>query len=199
MKIITRIRNILFLKKVLIENKDVNWNHLVLYGFGTYKNFSKNSFERNLMAAVLKKLRKDNPYQIKGWAKAEKAYKEYLNKENAIKSFSDLKEGGYLTRISNESPVKGDKLFEYYVNKSWNTREEIPYTIKLSYKSERHNYFNVEDDYYGEGVGEDDYTSYLYATKQEIKDYEEEKDRIAAVEKQIEQKQEEIDKLRDKI
>ena len=197
-KIIPRIKNYFFLRNAL--NKDIEieyWNYFVKLGLKLYSDRKKGGCERNLFAAVIKKYRPKHPYSIQGWWENRKIYEDYFKMPNTIKSIKDVKKNlpVYVTMFRQESVYKGDTPFKYH---TVGTFLKKPFTIKLiSYKKGRfiqegnsNPFFNLDEEWH---------TAFRYATEEEISYYETEKLRVAAVEKEIKQKQEELSKLYSKI
>ena len=183
MKITTHIRNLIFLWR---ENKkqDVNLNlsikHLLSGTKHQYK--SKNSWVRNQVALLIRKIRKEKPYKIQDYSKA----KELYDSREPI-DLSKVKVGSYVVKYSEDCPVKGERWCEYYINFSSGTgvfkvraldkyKDLVDYRGESSYRS-----FN-----------EDWIHCFRFATKEEIeqfkiarKNYKQKKKEIEVLQKQI--------------
>lgn len=195
MNIYNRVRNYRFLKKVLsgkekLARKDRSLN-LIDTLFRVYSKSKKKSCDRNLAAGVVRKIRNKYPYEVKGWAEAEKQYKEYFNLDRAIKSFSDLKEGDYITLYTDTYAGKGYKEFEYWIGNIYDAR--VGTTFKLGECRKDYGYFYISEG--GDVIGIDDITAYLYSTKEEIEVYEAEERRKNKIKDKIEKLNEEVAKL----
>ena len=92
----------------------------------------KNSWVRNQVALLIRKIRKEKPYEIRGFSKA----KEFYDSREPI-DLSKVKEGSYVYKISREEPVRGKRWCEYYINQCG---EEGIYKV---YKKEK-GYFSLE-------------------------------------------------------
>ena len=183
MKITTHIRNLIFLWR---ENKkqDVNLNlsikHLLSGTKHQYK--IKNSWVRNQVALLIRKIRKEKPYKIQDYSKAKGLY----DSREPI-DLSKVKVGSYVVKYSEDCPVKGERWCEYYINFSSGTgvfkvraldkyKDLVDYRGESSYRS-----FN-----------EDWIRCFRFATKEEIEQF-----KIAR--KNYKQKKKEIDTLQKQI
>lgn len=198
MRILTRIKNALFLRRVLkgkVTIKNRQQYETIICCIPVYKSFSKGSKERLLMAAVVKKLRTTFPYETQGWAQAEKMYKEYYQLPRHIK-FKNLKVGDYITRYREDYPVRGYKEHEYYINKEWMLGRTLPVTENITEYDKKHNYYSTDK---GNTVDEENITSYLFATKEEVKQHKREYDIKEAKLKKIDKLQREIRHLQGQL
>ena len=64
-------------------------------------NYERHSFESNLIAGLIKKLRAIAPYQVEDFSGAKKLYEDYFKLPNAIQSIEELND--LLKRVSNRS------------------------------------------------------------------------------------------------
>ena len=187
MKITTHIRNLIFLWR---ENKkqDVNLNlsikHLLSGTKHQYK--IKNSWIRNQVALLIRKIRKEKPYKIQDYSKA----KELYDSRTPI-DLSKVKPGDYVYKISREEPVKGKRWCEYYINFTSGLG-----VFKVGEWNDKWGYFRLEDyrgDYGTYSLDmEDDRKVFRFAIKEEIeqfkiarKNYKQKKKEIEALQKQI--------------
>lgn len=159
---------------------------------GTLSYFDNDQGIRDLLAQILIRWRKREPYRPQ-YRESKKLYEEYFKMEGHIPSFDVLKEGDYLVKFRSEAPVKGERYNEYYTNDGFPNRLG---TYKLGKKDEKYNYFKTEIDYYGEGVSDDFFTSFRYATDEEVKKYDEDIKRYRELEKKIKMISKVLDKIR---
>jgi hypothetical protein len=145
---------------------------------------------RSLVAQILHKWRNRMPYKPQ-FDEAKELYDEYFQMENHIPSFDDLKEGDYVVQFRGEAPVKGDRFAEYWVNGSGFRNEG---TYRLAEKNEKYDYFPFELDN-GDGLSRDFFTSYRYATKEEIKKYKVNLKKFKSLEKEIDAAQKVVQAL----
>ena len=192
MKLTTHIRNLIFLWR---ENKkqDVNLNlsikHLLSGTKHQYK--IKNSWVRNQVAQLIKKIRKIRPYKIQDYSKA----KELYDSRTPI-DLSKVKSGDYVYKISREEPVKGKRYCEYYINQCG---EEGIYKIHKHENFINREYFSLEK-YNGEWnhlttLDEESSRSFRFATKEEIKEFKNRRKEYKQKKKEIEALQKQISKL----
>ena len=183
MKLTTHIRNIIFLwrqrnKTEIPKNADAEV--ILRVTKSTYKR--KNSWVRNQVALLIRKIRKEKPYKIQDYSKA----KELYDSREPI-DLSKVKVGSYVVKYSEDCPVKGERWCEYYINFSSGTgvfkvraldkyKDLVDYRGESSYRS-----FN-----------EDWIRCFRFATKEEIeqfkiarKNYKQKKKEIEALQKQI--------------
>ena len=185
MKLTTHIRNLIFLwrqrdKTGILKNADAEV--ILRVTKNTYKR--KNSWVRNQVALLIRKIRKEKPYKIQDYSKA----KELYDTRTPI-DLSKVKEGSYVYKISREEPVRGKRWCEYYINQCG---EEGIYKV---YKKEKE-YFSLEK-YNGEWnhfttLDEESSRSFRFATKEEIQEFKNRR-------KEYKQKKKEIDKLQKQI
>ena len=191
MKLTTHIRNLIFLWR---ENKkqDVNLNlsikHLLSGTKHQYKR--KNSWVRNQVALLIRKIRKEKPYKIVDYSKA----KELYNSRTPI-DLSKVKPGDYVYKISREEPVKGKHYCEYYINESGTEGVYKIYKWNDGYK-----YWSVEDytgntNTFGNSLDEESFRSFRFATKEEIQEFKNRRKEYKTKKKEIEALQKQITKL----
>ena len=187
MKLTTHIRNIIFLWR---ENKkqDVNLNlsikHLLSGTKHQYKR--KNSWVRNQVAQLIKKIRKVRPYKIVDYSKA----KQFFESQPEPIDFSKVSTGKYVVKHTEEYAVKGKRWCEYYINFTSGTG-----VFKVGKWNDKFESFRLED--YKDGYGycsldTEDSIMFRFATKEEIeqfkiarKNYKQKKKEIEVLQKQI--------------
>jgi len=189
MKLTTHIRNLIFLwrqrnKTEIPKNADAEV--ILRVTKNTYKR--KNSWVRNQVALLIRKIRKEEPYKIQDYSKA----KELYDSRTPI-DLSKVKLGDYVYKISREEPVKGERYCEYFINQCG---EEAIYKIHKHENYSNREYFSLEK-YNGEWnhfttLDEESSRSFRFATKEEIeqfkiarKNYKQKKKEIEALRKQI--------------
>ena len=191
MKITTHIRNLIFLWR---ENKkqDVNLNlsikHLLSGTKHQYK--IKNSWVRNQVALLIRKIRKEKPYKIQDYSKAKELYD---NQPEPI-DFSKVSTGKYVVKYTEEYAVKGKRWCEYYINFTSGTG-----VFKVGEWNDKWGYFRLEDyrgDYGTYSLDmEDDRKVFRFATKEEIKEFKNRRKEYKQKKKEIEALQKQISKL----
>lgn len=188
MKLTTHIRNLIFLwrqrdKTEIPKNADAN-----LFLLATKSNYKrKNSWVRNQVALLIRKIRKEKPYKIQDYSKAKELYDSRVPID-----LSKVKEGSYVYKISREEPVKGKRWCAYYINQCG---EEGIYKV---HKKEKE-YFSLEK-YNGEWnhvtiLDEKSSRSFRFATKEEIQEFKNHRKEYKAKRKEIDKLQEQISKL----
>ena len=187
MKLTTHIRNLIFLWR---ENKkqDVNLNlsikHLLSGTKHQYK--IKNSWVRNQVALLIRKIRKEKPYQVIDYSKAKELY------DNIVPiDLSEVKVGSYVFKFTVEESVKGERWCEYFINETGTVG-----VYKVHKYDESYNYWSLEN-YDGNWnhfttLSKKSLRSFRFATKEEIeqfkiarKNYKQKKKEIEALQKQI--------------
>ena len=184
MKITTHIRNIIFLwienKRKGVPNSKIDLSELV--GRTKYAYKRKNSWIRNQVVLLIRKIRKENPYKIQDYSKA----KELYDSREPI-DLSKVKVGSYVVKYSEDCPVKGERWCEYYINFSSGTdvfkvRALDKYKGLVDYRGES-SYRSFNEDWI---------RCFRFATKEEIeqfkiarKNYKQKKKEIEALQKQI--------------
>lgn len=188
MKLTTHIRNLIFLckqrgKKRIPKNVDVE--AMLKVAKNTYK--KKNSWVRNQIALLIRKIRKEKPYKIKGYSEAKWFYE---NQPEGI-DFSKVKTGSYVVKFTEEYAVKGKRWCEYYINFTSGLG-----LFKVGEWNDKWEYFRLEDyrgDYGSYSIDKYNSIVFRFATKEEVegfksrrKNYKEKKKEIEALQKQIE-------------
>ena len=191
MKLTTHIRNLIFLwrqrnKTEIPKNADAEV--ILRVTKSTYKR--KNSWVRNQVAQLIKKIRKVRPYKIVDYSKA----KELYNSRTPI-DLSKVKPGDYVYKISREEPVKGKHYCEYYINESGTEGVYKIYKWNDGYK-----YWSVEDytgntNTFGNSLDEESSRSFRFATKEEIQEFKNRRKEYKQKKKEIEALQKQISKL----
>ena len=148
----------------------------------------KNSWVRNQVTLLIRKIRKEKPYKIQDYSKA----KELYDSRTPI-DLSKVKVGSYVYKISREVPVKGKRWCEYHINESGT---EGIYKVHKKDNYLKHEYFSLEN-YDGNWnhfttLSKKSLRSFRFATKEEIEQF-----KIAR--KNYKQKKKEIDTLQKQI
>ena len=188
MKLTTHIRNIIFLwrqrKKTEIP-KNADAEVILRVTKSTYKR--KNSWVRNQVALLIRKIRKEKPYKIQDYSKA----KQFFESQPEPIDFSKVSTGKYVVKFTEEYAVKGKRWCEYYI--SFTSGLGV---FKVGEWNDKWGYFRLEDyrgDYGTYSLDmEDDRKVFRFATKEEIqefknrrKEYKQKKKEIEALQKQI--------------
>ena len=189
MKLTTHIRNLIFLwrqrnKTEIPKNADAEV--ILKVTKNTYKR--KNSWVRNQVALLIRKIRKEKPYKVIDYSKAKQFYE---NQPEGI-DFSKVKTGSYVVKFTEEYAVKGKRWCEYYINQCG---EEGIYKV---YKKEK-GYFSLEK-YNGEWnhfttLDEESSRSFRFATKEETQEFKNRRKEYKAKRKEIDKLQQQISKL----
>lgn len=189
MKLTTHIRNLIFLwvenTRKGVPNSKIDLSELV--GRTKYAYKRKNSWVRNQVAQLIRKIRKEKPYIIQDYSKAKEFYE---NQPKGI-DFSKVKEGSYVVKFTEEYAVKGKRWCEYYINFTSGTG-----VFKVGKWNDKWGYFRLEDYRGYDGTYsldmEDDRKVFRFATKEEIeefkiarKNYKQKKKEINTLQKQI--------------
>ena len=186
MKLTTHIKNLIFLwRENRKEKVNLELDAELLLKRTKYAYKRKNSWVRNQVALLIKKLRKEKPYRIQDYSEAKAKY-------DSIEpiDLSKVKVGSYVFKFSREEPVKGKRWCEYYINQCCG--EGI---FKVREYKDKYKYWSVVDYREAEnhcGLEEANIRSYRFATKEEIeefknrqKEYKEKKKQIKILEQQI--------------
>lgn len=187
MKITTHIRNLIFLwrqrnKTGIPKNADAEV--VLRVTKNTYKR--KNSWVRNQVALLVRKIRKEKPYKEIDYSKA----KQFYENQPAPIDFSKIKEGSYVVKFTEEYAVKGKRWCEYYINFTSGTG-----VFKVRKWNDKWGYFRLEDYKGYDGTYSldiEDSIVFRFATKEEIEQF-----KIAR--KNYKQKKKEIDNLQKQI
>ena len=167
MKLTTHIRNIIFLwrqrnKTEIPKNADAEV--ILRVTKNTYKR--KNSWVRNQVALLIRKIRKEKPYKIQDYSKAKQFYE---NQPEPI-DFSKVSTGKYVVKHTEEYAVKGKRWCEYYINFTSGTG-----VFKVGEWNDKWGYFRLEDyrgDYGTYSLDmEDDRKVFRFATKEETEQF----------------------------
>lgn len=187
MKLTTHIRNLIFLwrqrnKTEIPKNADVDLFLLVIKN--TYKR--KNSWVRNQVALLIRKIRKEKPYKIRDYSKAKQFYE---NQPKGI-DFSKVKEGSYVVKFTEEYAVKGKRWCEYHMNFD---RGLGIYKVNNKYPD----FFSLVDykDDVTFALHEYHVAMFRFATKEEIQEFKNRRKEYKAKRKEINKLQKQISKL----
>ena len=188
MKLTTHIRNLIFLwrenrKETAVDLK-IDVSELIGRVKHNYKR--KNSWVRNQVALLIRKIRKEKPYKVQDYSKARQFYE---NQPKGI-DFSKVKEGSYFVKFTEEYAVKGKRWCEYYINFTSGTG-----VFKVGEWDDKWGYFRLEDYKGYDGTYSldiEDSIVFRFATKEEIEQF-----KIAR--KNYKQKKKEIDILQKQI
>lgn len=187
MKLTTHIRNLIFLwrqrNKIEIP-KNADAEVILRVTKNTYKR--KNSWVRNQVALLIRRIRKEKPYKVKDYSKAKEFYE---NQPKGI-DFSKVKEGSYVVKHTEEYAVKGKRWYEYYINFTSGTG--VFKVGQWSYRYESFQLENYKGDYGTYSLDAEDSIMFRFATKEEIEEF-----KIAR--KNYKQKKKEIDNLQKQI
>ena len=172
MKLVRYIKDIIYVTRVLnnekvfkeLVDKNINIDNVLKITKLRYKN--KNSYIRNSIALIVRKIRKEKPYKIQDYSKA----KELYDSRTPI-DLSKVKPGDYVYKISREEPVKGKRYCEYYINESGTEGVYKIYKWNDGYK-----YWSVEDytgntNTFGNALDEESSRSFRFATKEEVQEF----------------------------
>ncbi len=187
MKLTTHIKNLIFLWRENREervNLELDAELLLKRTKNAYKR--KNSWVRNQVALLIRKLRKEKPYRVQDYSEAKAKY-------DSIEpiDLSKVTRRSYVVKISREEPVKGKRWCEYYINQSGGIG-----TYKIHKYNDEYKYWSVEN-YKGDWnhfttLKEESSRSFRFAAKEEIeefknrqKEYKEKKKQIKILEQQI--------------
>lgn len=189
MKLTTHIRNLIFLwrqrnKTEIPKNADAEV--ILRVTKNTYKR--KNSWVRNQVALLIRKIRKEKPYKIQDYSKAKQFYE---NQPKGI-DFSKVKEGSYVVKHTEEYAVKGKRWCEYF--KIFNGRGVGTFRVGKKYTD---HYFTLLDytDTTTLFLNEQDSPMYRFATKEEIQEFKNRRKEYKAKRKEINKLQKQISKL----
>ena len=144
MKITTHIRNLIFLwmenrKETAVDLK-IDVSELIGRVKHNYKR--KNSWVRNQVALLIRKIRKEKPYKVIDYSKA----KEFYETQPEGIDFSKVKTGSYVVKFTEEYAVKGKRWCEYYINFTSGLG-----LFKVGEWNDRYESFRLED--YKDGYG----------------------------------------------
>ena len=191
MKIINKIKNIIFLCRANKDISKVRSDAEYLIKFVQEWNKTKNSLERNLSCSIIKQLRLQNLYKVIDYSEAKKLYDEVIPIDLSI-----VKTGNYVTRIFEKDIVKGKRWCEYFFEGYYSLGVSIVHSEKY-YESAK--YFalgNHKEDWNNFNVlNKESSRSFRFATKEEILEFKNRQKKFKQIKKEIEVKQEDISKL----
>jgi hypothetical protein len=187
MKLATYIRNIIFLWR---ENRreevnlKIDENQLIGRTQNSYK--KKNSYIRNQVGKLVRKIRKVRPYQIIDYSKAKQFYE---TQPEGI-DFSKVKTGNYVVKFTKEYATKGRRWCEYHMNfdrglGTYKVNNEYPDFFSL---------VNYKDDV-AFALHEYHTAMFRFATKEEIQEFKNRRKEYKQKKKEIEALQKQISKL----
>ena len=186
MKLTTHIRNIIFLWRENRRKEIPKVDPSTLIG-RTQTNYKrKNSWVRNQVALLIRKIRKEKPYKIQDYSKA----KEFYENQHEPIDFSKVSTGKYVVKFTEEYAVKGKRWCEYYIN--FTSGLDIFEVGKWNEKYESFALVDSKDRWGIYSLDREDDIMFRFATKEEIKDF---KNR----QKEYKQKKKEIDTLQKQI
>ena len=183
MKLTTHIRNIIFLwwenRREEIKSKKADAEVILRVTKNTYKR--KNSWVRNQVALLIRKIRKEKPYKIQDYSKAKELYESIEPLDTSL-----LSKYSYITRVRAEYPVKGNRWCQYFINYSYGELD----TYKMREDFDMENYLGNPFNFLPE------YTrAFRFATKEEIRDFKNRQKEHKQKKKEIERLQKQLTKL----
>lgn len=143
--------------------------------FKRFQSLPKGDKRRGYIAHIINTLRNEFPFQPVDYSKAKAMYNEYFTMPGHIE-FEDLikrvKRGEtiHVVRFRNEAPVKGNGFSDYYINSSFGDAEDRVHVAKITGFDDKYKYFkgHMASGDSISGLDESFYTSYRYATTDEI-------------------------------
>ena len=185
MKLTTHIRNIIFLCR---GNTKVDPSTLIGKTQEVYKR--KNSWVRNQVALLIRKIRKEKPYKVIDYSKAKQFYE---NQPKPI-DFNKVTTGKYVVKYTEEYAVKGKRWCEYYINFTSGLG-----VFKVGEWDDKWGYFRLGDyrgDYGTYSLDmEDDHKVFRFAIKEEIKEFKNRQKEYERKKKEINNLQKQLTKL----
>ena len=188
MKLTTHIRNIIFLwrenRKEKAVDLKIDVSELI---FRVKHNYTKkNSWVRNQVALLIRKIRKEKPYKNQDYSKAKQFYE---NQPEGI-DFSKVKTGRYVVKFTEEYAVKGKRWCEYHMNFD---RGLGTYKVNSEYPD----FFSLVDykDDVAFALHEYHTAMFRFATKEEIQEFKNRRKEYKVKKKEIEALQKQISKL----
>ena len=187
MNIIQHIRNCIFLlnKKRTDKVIRVSQNMDVLFHITKTNYTKKNSWVRNRVCLLIRKWRKQKPYQVIDYSKAKELY------DNIVPiDLSKVRVDSYVVKYSEDCPVKGKRWCEYHINFSSGTGvfkvvSLDKYTDLVSYRGES-GFTSLNEEWS---------RSFRFATKEEIEEFKIARKNYKQKKKEIESLQKQISKL----
>ena len=189
MKLTTYIRNIIFLwrENRRTEIPKVDTSTLIGRTQTNYKR--KNSWVRNQVALLIRKIRKEKPYKVIDYSKAKKFYE---TQPEGI-DISKVKPGNYVVKFTEEYAVKGKRYCEYYIN--FTSGLDIFEVGKWNEKYESFALVDSKDRWGIYSLDEKDSVMFRFATKEEIQEFKNRRKEYKQKKKEIESLQKQITKL----
>lgn len=186
MKITTYIKDLIFLWRQINRTeipKNADAEVILKVTKNNYKR--RNSWVRNQVALLIRKIRKEKPYKIRGFSKAKELYESRIPID-----LSKVKVGSYVVKYSEDCPVKGKRWCEYYSNFSsvtgiFKVRALDKYEDLVDYRGES-SYISLNEDWA---------RCFRFATKEEIQEFKNRKKEYKTKRKEIDKLQEQISKL----
>ena len=190
MKLTTHIRNLIFLwrqrnKTEIPKNADAEV--MLRVTKNAYKR--KNSWVRNQVALLIRKIRKEKPYKIQDYSKAKQFYE---TQPEGI-DISKVKPGNYVVKFTEEYAVKGKRYCEYYIN--FTSGLDIFEVGKWNEKYESFALVDSKDRWGIYSLDEKDSVMFRFATKEEIQEFKNRRKEYKQKKKEIEVLQKQISKL----
>lgn len=187
MKLIQHIRDCIFLlnKKRTDKVIRVSQNMDVLFHITKTKYTKKNSWVRNRVCLLIRKWRKQKPYQVIDYSKAKELY------DNIVPiDLSKVRVGSYVVKHSEDCPVKGERWCEYYVNFSSGTG-----MFKVAALDKHIDFVDYQGNSSYSSLNEETSRSFRFATKEEIEEFKISRKNYKAKRKEIYKLQKQITKL----
>ena len=175
-------------------NDHYSSQRLQMLMFGKFKDSS--TLHRNIIAASTRQCRKEfsfipNP----DWKRYEAKFKEYQAMEGSLKSFQEAydlaRQGGetYVVKFREGGYHPGERYAEYTSGSSscW-MGKDYSYTGKLKHSNDDAKDWIYLDTVKGsyDTIGKDEWTTFRYATKEEIEKFHEDKEIFESIEKRLE-------------
>ena len=191
MKLTTHIRNLIFLwrenrKETAVDLK-IDVSELIGRVKHNYKR--KNSWVRNQVALLIRKIRKEKPYKVIDYSKA----KQFFESQPEPIDFSKVSTGKYVVKFTEEYAVKGKRWCEYYIN--FTSGLDIFEVGKWNEKYESFTLIDSKDRWGIYSLDREDDIMFRFATKEEIKDFKNRQKEYKQKKKEIERLQKQITKL----
>lgn len=188
MKITTHIRNLIFLwrerNRTEIKSKNIDAEIILIVTKNNYKR--KNSWVRNQVALLIRKIRKEKPYKIQDYSKAKLFYE---TQPKGI-DFSKVKEGRYIVKFAEQYATKGKRYCEYHMNFD---RGLDTFKVNSKYPD----FFSLVDykDEVKFALHECHVAMFRFATREEIQEFKNRQKEYNRLKKEIDNLQKQITKL----
>lgn len=187
MKLIQHIRDYIFLlnKKRTDKVIRVSQNMDVLFHITKTNYTKKNSWVRNRVCLLIRKWRKQKPYQVIDYSKAKELY------DNIVPiDLSKVRVGSYVVKYSENCASKGERWCEYHINFSsvtgmFKVKALDKYTDLVDYRGES-SYSSLNEAWI---------RCFRFATEDEIKEFKISRKNYKQKKKEIEVLQKQITKL----